>query len=144
MIDFKLFRKKNKLTQEAIADYLGCTQGFISQIELGSRPIPDEFMSKISANTEWDSTMLYDNFQHYSKNPDDIGSQLASDVVYGETHQSVTIRSDAWEVIKNQAASLKAKDEQMSEMLAMLKGEMKKKGEGAAESDHAAHREVGE
>lgn len=46
MFDFKEFRKINKLTQEQASGYFGCTQGFISQIEKGVRPMPDEFIKK--------------------------------------------------------------------------------------------------
>lgn len=58
MFDLKEFRKRNKLTQESASIYFGCTQGFISQIEKGLRPIPDEFINKILANKEWDTSML--------------------------------------------------------------------------------------
>lgn len=58
MFDFKEFRKINKLTQEQASGYFGCTQGFISQIEKGVRPMPDEFIKKILANKEWDTSML--------------------------------------------------------------------------------------
>ena len=30
-LNLRLFRKANKLTQDAVADYLGVTKGFISQ-----------------------------------------------------------------------------------------------------------------
>ena len=47
MIDLKLFRKANKITQSELADYLGIGQPFISQIEKGGRPIPSEYISKL-------------------------------------------------------------------------------------------------
>lgn len=50
MIDLKTFRKSNKLTQEEAAGYFGCTQAFISQIERGERPIPENFISKLEAD----------------------------------------------------------------------------------------------
>lgn len=46
MADFKAFRKDNKLSQIEAANYFNCTQGFISQIEKGSRPIPATFIEK--------------------------------------------------------------------------------------------------
>lgn len=58
MVDFKAFRRANKITQVDAATYLGCTQGFISQIEQGLRPIPEEFIVKILANNEWDPSLL--------------------------------------------------------------------------------------
>lgn len=50
MADFKLFRKDNNLTQNDAAKYFSCTQGFISQIERGERPIPDAFFDKVIAD----------------------------------------------------------------------------------------------
>ena len=58
MIDLKLFRKANKITQSELADYLGIGQPFISQIEKGGRPIPSEYISKLLASKQWDTSML--------------------------------------------------------------------------------------
>ena len=59
MIDLKAFRKANHLTQIELANYFGVGQGFISQIEKGDRPIPPEYISRISANPNgWDVSML--------------------------------------------------------------------------------------
>jgi transcriptional regulator with XRE-family HTH domain len=59
MIDLKAFRKANHLTQIDLAEYLGVGQGFISQIEKGDRPLPKEYISRLSANPHnWDTSML--------------------------------------------------------------------------------------
>lgn len=58
MTNFKLFRKKNKLTQKDAAEYFGCVQGFISQIETGVSQIPDSFISKILADSTFDKSMI--------------------------------------------------------------------------------------
>ena len=50
MIDLKAFRLINKLSQKEIAKYFECSQAFISQIELGDRPIPLEMISKLKAD----------------------------------------------------------------------------------------------
>lgn len=64
MIDLKAFRKVNSITQVDLAAYLEVGQGFISQIEKGSRPLPKEYISKLSANPYgWDTSMLEDNPQ---------------------------------------------------------------------------------
>lgn len=47
MADFKTFRKLNKLTQQQAAEYFGCLQSFISQIETGRSAVPEAFISKI-------------------------------------------------------------------------------------------------
>lgn len=50
MADFKAFRQANKFTQKECADYFDVSQAFISQVELGNRPIPDTFITKIKAD----------------------------------------------------------------------------------------------
>ena len=58
-IDIKAFRKSNNLTQTDLGDYLGCTKAFISAIEKGLRPLPDEMYSKLIDNPKnWDISML--------------------------------------------------------------------------------------
>lgn len=58
-IDIKAFRKSNNLTQTDLGDYLGCTKAFISAIEKGLRPLPDEMYSKMIDNPKnWDISML--------------------------------------------------------------------------------------
>lgn len=58
-IDIKAFRKSNDLTQTDLGYYLGCTKAFISAIEKGLRPLPDEMYSKLIDNpNNWDISML--------------------------------------------------------------------------------------
>lgn len=58
-VDLKAFRKSIKFTQEQLADYLDCKKAFISAIENGIRPIPDEMYSKLINNPyNWDISML--------------------------------------------------------------------------------------
>lgn len=56
--DFKRFRRVNKLTQAEIAAFLGCTQGFILQVEKGVSTLSPEFISVILANPDWDTSMF--------------------------------------------------------------------------------------
>lgn len=68
MIDLKVFRRVNHLTQIDLANYLGVGQGFISQIEKGDRPIPRESISRLLANPYgWDVSMLEDTKSRDSK-----------------------------------------------------------------------------
>lgn len=61
MDTIKIFRKCNKMSQVALAEYLEVTQGFISQMEKDLCPIPDWVISKILANPYgWDVSMLTD------------------------------------------------------------------------------------
>lgn len=65
MADLKAFRKDNKLTQKEAAAYFECTQGFISQIERGERPIPDVFFERIIA----DNSINKQNMKQPELNP---------------------------------------------------------------------------
>ena len=59
MDTIKNFRKCNKISQVALAEYLSVTQGFISQIEKGTCPIPEWVIRKLLENTyNWDISML--------------------------------------------------------------------------------------
>lgn len=58
IIDLKAFRKANSISQVELAEYLSVGQSFISQVEKGSRPLPKEYISKLSANPDWDISML--------------------------------------------------------------------------------------
>lgn len=57
-IDLKAFRKANKISQIELAEFLEVGQSFISQIEKGTRPLPSEYISKLTANLNWDTSML--------------------------------------------------------------------------------------
>ena len=47
VLDLKIFRKQNGLSQVQAADYFHCDQSFISQIENGKSKVPDDFIIKI-------------------------------------------------------------------------------------------------
>ena len=51
--DLRLFRKANGITQGALAEYLGVTKQFISQVESGKNALPDDKLMKILDNPEW-------------------------------------------------------------------------------------------
>lgn len=60
-IDLKAFRKSIKLTQDQLGEYLGCKKAFISAIECGTRPIPEEMYCKLIDNPYgWDTSILKD------------------------------------------------------------------------------------
>lgn len=58
MLDFKRFRKDNKMTQVQAAEYFGFTQAFISQMERGESKIPEDLLEKIKADTTLDKSFL--------------------------------------------------------------------------------------
>ena len=62
MDTIKIFRKCNKMSQVALAEYLEVTQGFISQMEKDLCPIPGWVISKLLVNPHgWDVSMLTDH-----------------------------------------------------------------------------------
>ena len=58
MSDFEVFIKKNNLKKSAIAQYIGVSNGFITQIINGSRKLPHDKLLKIIANPDWDISMF--------------------------------------------------------------------------------------
>ena len=57
-VDIKKFRKANDMTQQALADYLGITQAFVSNMEAGRDTIPDKYIRKMLSDPNVDSSML--------------------------------------------------------------------------------------
>lgn len=58
-VDLKSFRKSINFTQSQLGEYLGCGKAFISSIEGGARPLPDEMYGRLIDNPfGWDTTML--------------------------------------------------------------------------------------
>lgn len=133
MPDFKAFRKRNNLTQEDAANYFGCTQGFISQIEKGVRPIPVDFISRAIGNNSWDASDLAGEGEMLKKPEPPTVAPAMSDTDF------ITMPRSVWKVIEDQAASLRTKDEQVGEVIAMLKEQIKKR-DIADDSSHAAPR----
>lgn len=66
MADFKAFRKDNNLSQIKAAEYFGCNQSFISQIERGNRPIPETFIEKAKGDISINATNLIDDISNIS------------------------------------------------------------------------------
>jgi transcriptional regulator with XRE-family HTH domain len=52
-MDLRLFRKANGVTQSAIAEYLGITKQFVSQVEAGKVALPEDKFMKILDNPDW-------------------------------------------------------------------------------------------
>lgn len=115
MIDLKAFRKANHLTQIDLAEYLGVGQGFISQIEKGDRPLPKEYISRLSANPHnWDTSMLIE-VEPETPAPSQGGQDSA--VV---------------ELLKEQNAELQAKIDLLNQQIGELKALLKREGEESA------------
>jgi len=61
--NLKAFRKANGLSQRELANFLGVTQGFISRIEQGLCPMPDDKAEMIMANKDW--TLYIDKVENH-------------------------------------------------------------------------------
>ena len=116
MDTIRIFRKCNKLSQVALADYLQVTQGFISQIEKDLCPTPDWVISKLLENPNgWDTSMLVEE-----KTPAPAPSQTEQvDMVI--------------ELLKAQNADLQAKVDTLNQKIGELQALLKKEREELAE-----------
>ena len=63
--NLKAFRKANRLSQRELANFLGVTQGFISRIEQGLCPMPDDKAEMIMANKDW--TLYIDKVENHGE-----------------------------------------------------------------------------
>lgn len=80
MLDFKAFRKANKLTQKGVAAYLGVTDAFICQVEKGVRPLPQPLLSELLNNNRgWDVSNL--SIESCDLSTSDTSEQPTEDVV---------------------------------------------------------------
>lgn len=61
MVDIKLFRKDNNLSQVELAEISGCTQGFISSLERKKRPVPDSIITKLISLEKYNIRYLVSN-----------------------------------------------------------------------------------
>ena len=55
---FQIFILKNKLKKTEIAQYLGVSNAFITQLAQGLRSVPNEKIALIKANKQWDTSMF--------------------------------------------------------------------------------------
>lgn len=125
MIDLKVFRKANNLTQIELADYFGVGQGFISQMENGDRPIPKEYISKLLANNySWDTSMLTASDQ--PENP----AEIEPDIVFIKNRLMTHIEEQS-ATIKSLLDLLKAEREKVERLEEELRTYREHKGETA-------------
>lgn len=113
METIKNFRKRNKISQVALAEYLNVTQGFISQMENGASAIPDTIISRILENPHnWDISMLTsqsrDEVEEVRANDKSMPERLL-DIIEGQKKQIETLLE-----------MLKEKDEEINRLRAEL------------------------
>lgn len=109
MDTIKTFRKCNKISQVALAEYLKVTQGFISQMENGTSAIPDVVISRILENPfGWDTSMLVES----EPEPAQVTAQ-SDDYV---KDRLFALLDDQSEQIKMLLGMLKEKDEEIRQL----------------------------
>ena len=88
MIDIKQFRKRNKLKQEELAEYLGVTRAFISMVETGASKLPTEKLNLLVSNPHgWDTSMLINGSIYAgNNNAGDVNVQIGQNLASGDSH----------------------------------------------------------
>lgn len=131
MCDFQLFIDKNKILKKDIAQYLGVSNAFITQLYAGLKNLPANKLALIKANNYgWDISML--NNKHKSIK---IGGNASGVVVNGNNSNSPIDNrqyySDSPDVlraqiellderIKEKDAQIKEKDAQINRLLELM------------------------
>lgn len=93
---FEKFLKDNKIQKQVIAQYLGVSRTFVTQLSQGVRKLPEDKLKKIKENKDWDTSSLemnnnsgilikesnisgnvhQGNRQYYSDSPDVLRAQI--------------------------------------------------------------------
>lgn len=110
----KDFFSRQGLTQQAIADRLGVSQSAVSAL-LNGKPF-----GKKNA-TKWGDEFGIQPSWLLTGEGEMLKTDMPKSGVSTEEGGVISIPRDAWEVIRNQSASLKAKDEQLGMLAASLK-----------------------
>lgn len=113
--------------ERALAELLGYTKSSFSQIMNGKVPLSDKFVKKLcrldeNINEVWVLTGEEEMF-------------LRSNPISEET---VSVRADAWAVIRQQAESLSARDRQIDALITMLQDELAEKKKVAVRQEDTA------
>lgn len=114
ILDLKRFRKENNLNQVALAEYLGVGQSFISQIERGISPLPDNMLERIVANPQWQAHHLVQQTDEAQATPDEVAEAAGDadiqalrkqiEMLQGQVEELKAEKAQYWEMIKNLTA----------------------------------------
>lgn len=66
-LDMLTFRKKNRITQQEVGDFLNASKSFISIVEKGRCNLPQDKLVKLYFDNEWDVTDLIPHFERVKK-----------------------------------------------------------------------------
>ena len=114
--------------ERALADVMGYTKSSFSQIMNGRVPLSEKFVKKLceldqNINEVWLMS--------------GEGNMFLSNNLNSE-ERSVVIRADAWDVIKQQAESLSARDRQVDALITMLRDEIAERKKASVRQEEAA------
>lgn len=90
MTEFELFIKKNALKKKEIAEFIGTSNAFITQLCQGLSPLPADKLKKIKENTSWDTSMLSygekTSIIAGNNNAGDVNVQIGQNRASGDAH----------------------------------------------------------
>ena len=90
MTEFELFIKKNALKKKEIAEFIGTSNAFITQLCQGLSPLPADKLKKIKENTSWDTSMLSygekTSIIAGNNNSGDVNVQIGQNLASGDSH----------------------------------------------------------
>ena len=126
---FQVFILKNKLKKTEIAQYLGVSNAFITQLAQGLRSVPNEKIALIKANAQWDTSMFRDEGEMQktdtTNQPESQPKQLEFDFNrWMENEEKKTAYLQKLITTNSQLSSTN------SELVEMLKEAMAKSGTG--------------
>ena len=109
MIDIKQFRKRNKLKQEELAEYLGVTRAFISMVETGASKLPTEKLNLLVSNPHgWDTSMLINGSIYAgNNNSGDVNVQIGQNRASGDSSMKIAVLEKENEMLREQIEFLK-------------------------------------
>ena len=115
MADFKAFRRDNHMTQQQAAEFFQVNQGFISQMENRSRPIPEGYYEKALA----DMSIIADNLKpdDYDGNETFDYEKLMAAEEPAQYGNQVSVPVKALAIMQLQAESLVRKDKMMDKLI---------------------------
>ena len=126
---FQIFMLKNKLKKTELAQYLGVSNAFITQLTQGLRSVPNEKIALIKANKQWDTSMFMDEGEMLTTDPipqpESKPKQLEFDFNrWMENEEKKTASLQKLITTNSQLSSTN------SELVEMLKEAMSKSGKG--------------
>lgn len=115
MTDFELFIKKNAIKKKEIAEFIGTSNAFITQLCQGLSPLPADKLKKIKENASWDTSML----SYGEKTSIIAGNNNGGDVnvQIGQNRASGDSRSPGDPDIASRLAVLEKENEMLRERL---------------------------